>query len=64
MDNQQSQTFKPNTDYSMDNPKSQTSQAGEESAAGGLGVSDKLSSVGGGTKGGGDSQSYLDKGKR
>ncbi|CAD6565367.1 MAG: hypothetical protein ASARMPREDX12_005789 [Alectoria sarmentosa] len=46
----------------MDNPKSQTSQAGEESPAGGLGVGDKLSSVGGGTNGGGDSQSYLDKG--
>ena len=64
MDNQQSQAFKPKTDYTMDDPKSQTPQAGEKSSAGGLGgIGDKLSSVSsGGTEGSGDSKSLLDKG--
>lgn len=65
MDNQQSQAFKPKTDYTMDDSKSQTPQAGEQSSAGGFGgIGDKLSSTaGGGTEGSGDSQSLLDKGK-
>ncbi|KAL9067864.1 MAG: hypothetical protein Q9161_006588 [Pseudevernia consocians] len=48
----------------MDDPKSQTPQAGEQSSAGGLGgIGDKLSSVTGGSTGAsGDGQSYLDKG--
>lgn len=61
MENQQSQTFEPKTDYTMDDPKSQTSQAGEQSSAGALGgTGDKLT---GGKEGSGDSQSYLDKGQ-
>ena len=66
MSNQQSQAFKPKIYYSMDNPKSQTSQANEQSSSGGLGgIGDKLSSaVGRGTEGSGDSQSLLDKGKK
>lgn len=65
MDNQQSQSFKPKTDFTMDNPKSQNPQADEQSSAGGRGgLGDKLSSVAGeGTGGSGDSQSLLDKGK-
>ncbi|CAF9924374.1 hypothetical protein IMSHALPRED_006168 [Imshaugia aleurites] len=64
MDNQQNQAFRPKTDYTTDDPKSQTSQAREESSAGGLGgIGDKLSSVAGGsTEGSGDSQSLFDKG--
>lgn len=64
MDNQQSQSFKPKTDFTMDNPKSQNPQADEQSSAGGRGgLGDKLSSVAGeGTGGSGDSQSLLDKG--
>ena len=65
MDNQQSQSFKPKTDYTVDNPKSDSLQADEQSSAGGLGgIGDKLSSVAGGRTGGTeDNQSYLDKGK-
>lgn len=64
MDNQQSQTFKPKTDYTMDNSKVQTSQAEQSSSGGQGGIGDKLSSsAGGGTEGSGDSQSFLDKGK-
>ena len=58
MDNQQSQSFKPKKDYTMDTLKSDSSQADEQS------IGDKPSSVaGGGTGGTGDSQSYLDKGR-
>ena len=65
MDNQQSHTFEAKKDYTVDNSKSDTPQADEQSSAGGLGgIGDKLSSVaGGGTEGTGDSQSYLDKGR-
>ena len=65
MDNQQSQAFKPKTDYTMDDSKNQTPQAGEQGSAGGLGgIGEKLSSsASGGTEGSGDSQSLLDKGK-
>lgn len=65
MDNQQSQTFKPKTDYTRDNPESQESHAGKQSPAGGPGgIGNKLSSVAGGdTESGGDSQSYLEKGR-
>ena len=65
MDNQQSQAFRPKTDYTTDNPKSHTSQADEQSSAGGSGgIGDKLSSVASGsTESSGDSQSYLEKGK-
>lgn len=66
MDNQQSHTFKPKTDTIVDNPRSQTPQAGEQSASGGPGdMSSKLSSIAGGsTEGSGDSQSLLDKGEQ
>lgn len=47
MENQKSQTHKPKTNYTMDDPKSQTPRAGELS---------------GGEEGSGDSQSYLDQG--
>lgn len=58
MDNQQSQSFKPKTDHTMDNSKTDSPQADEQ------GIGDKPSSVaGGGTGGTGDSQSYLDKGR-
>lgn len=63
MDNQQSPAFKPKTDFTTDNPNSQTPQAGEQSSAGGLG--DKVSSAAGGsTEGSADTQSYLDKGEQ
>jgi len=64
MDNQQSQAFKPKTDFTTDNPNSQTPQAGEQSSAAGLGdMGDKVSSAAGGsTEGSADTQSYLDKG--
>lgn len=58
MDNQQSQSFKPKKDYTIDDSKSESPQADEQS------IGDKPSSVdGGGTGGTGDSQSYLDKGR-
>lgn len=67
MDNQQSQAFKPKTDFTMDNPNSQqTPQAGEQSSAGGLGgIGDKVSSAASGNReGSAENQSYLDKGKQ
>ena len=65
MDNQQTQSLQPKTDYTTGNPKSQPPQAGEQSSTGGLGgIGDKLSSVAsGGTEGSGDSQGLLEKGK-
>lgn len=65
MDSQRTQSLHPKTDYTTDNPNSQTPQADEQSSAGGLGgIGDKLSSVAsGGTEGSGDSQSLLNKGK-
>ena len=58
MDNQQTQASRPKTDYTTDNPNSQTSHA---ETAGGLGdEGDKLGSVAGGSSG--NSQSLLDKG--
>ena len=68
MDNQQSQAFKPKTDYTggtIDSSNSQALQSGEQSSSGGLGgIGDKLSAAAGGsTRGGGDGQSLLDKGK-
>ena len=68
MDNQQSQAFKPKTDYTggtMDSSKSQAPQSSEQSSSGGLGgIGDKLSAAAGGSTGGsGDGQSLLEKGK-
>ena len=68
MDNQQSQKYKPKTDYTegtTDSSNSQVPQSGEQSSSGELGgTSDKLSAAAGGSSGGsGDSQSLLDKGK-
>ena len=68
MDNQQSQEFKPKTDYTggtVDSSNSQAPQSGEQSSSGGLGgIGDKLSAAAGGSRGGsGDSQSLLEKGK-
>lgn len=66
MDNQQTQSLQPKTDYTTDNPKAQTPQADEQSYTGGLGgIGDKLSSsvTSGSEQGSGDSQSLLDKGK-
>ena len=58
MDNQQSQSFVAKKDYTIDNSKSDSPQADEQS------VGDKPNSVaGGGTGGTGDIQSYLDKGR-
>ena len=53
MDNQQSQAFQPKTDYTTDNPHSQTSQ-GETVGRPGENAATSGSS--------GDSQSLLDKG--
>ena len=66
MDNQQTQSLQPKTDYTTDNPKSQLPQADGQSSTGGLGgIGNKLSSsvASGGTEGSGDSQGLLDKGK-
>lgn len=68
MDNQQSQEFKPKTDYTggtMDSSNTETPQSGEQSSGGGLeGIGDKLGAAAGGSTGGsGDNQSLLDKGK-
>lgn len=67
MDNQQSQGFKPKTNYTdgtMASSDSQAPKSGEQSSSGGLGgIGNKLSAAAGGSKmGGGDSQSLLDKG--
>lgn len=65
MDNQQSQSLKPKTDYTVDDSKSDSTQADEQSSAGGVGgIGDKLGSVaGGGTGGTEGNQGYLDKGR-
>ena len=59
MDNQQTQTLRPKTDYTK---ASQTPTAAEHSSTGGLG--DKVSNPvdSGGKKDSGDNQSFLDKG--
>ena len=66
MDNQQSQEFKPKTDYTggtMDSSNSETPQSSAESSSGGLGgIGDKLSAAAGGG-GSGDGQILLEKGK-
>ena len=58
MDNQQTQASQPKTDYTTDNPTSQTSQS--ETAGGPGDKGDKLGSATGGSSE--DSQSLLDKG--
>lgn len=66
MDNQQTQSLQPKTDYTTDKAKAQSPQANEEGSTGGLGgIGDKLSSSvsSGGTQGSGETQSLLDKGK-
>ena len=59
MDNQQTQTLRPKTDYTA---ASQTPQAAEQGSTGGLGdkVSNSVDSRG--KEGSGDNQSFLDKG--
>ena len=67
MDNQQTQSLQPKTDYTTDNSKSQLPQADRQSSTtGGLGgIGNKLSGsvASGGTEGSGDNQGLLDKGK-
>ena len=60
MDNQQTQTLQPKTDYTT--AESQTSQAAEQSSTGGSGDSVGTSVDSGGKEGSGDNQSFLDKG--
>lgn len=59
MDNQQTQTLRPKTDYTAE---SQTPQSTEQSSTGGL--SDKVGNSvdSGGKERSGDNQSFLDKG--
>ena len=59
MDNQQTQTLQPKTDYTA---ASQTPEAAEQSSTGGLGDKVGTSVDSGGKEGSRDNQSFLDKG--